>query len=152
MEEVAEYEVGFQITDDSKATWAMKKLREKVLKMRENERIAKEQLDAVADWLKEVNSSLERDATFLDGHLKDYMRRERANRKSIKLPWGTIKSTASTKIEVEPEFVEWAQNEGRDDLLRFYPPEPNKAAIAEAGPLPHVSVLETVSYSVKVKE
>lgn len=152
MEELEEYKTEFRVDDDSQATWAMKKLREKVLKIRENERIAKEQLDAVAQWLEEVNGTLQSEAAFFDGHLKDYMRRERDKRKSIKLPWGTIKSTASTRIEVEPEFIAWAQENERDDLLRFYPPEPNKTAIAEAGPLPHVSVLETVSFSVKVKE
>lgn len=152
MEELEEYEAHFRVDDDSQATWAMKKLREKVLKIRENERIAKEQLDVIAEWLKDVNSALERDAAFFEGHLKDYMRRERNNRKSIKLPWGTLKSTASTKIEVEPEFISWAQENDRDDLLRYPAPEPNKTAIAEAGPLPHVNVLESVSFSVKVKE
>lgn len=145
-------QVSFRVEDDSSATWAMKKLREKVLKMRENERIAKEQLDLVSDWLKEVNASLGKEAAYFEDLLTDYGRRERENRKSIKLPWGTIKSRASTRVEVDPEFIDWAQRNNRDDLLTFPAPRPNIAAIKEQKNLEHVEVVESVSYSVEIKE
>lgn len=152
METQEQYATDFRVENDSQATWAIKKLRERVLKIRENERIAKEQLDAVADWLKDVNESLAREASYFEGLLTDYQRRERENRKSIKLPWGTIKSRQSSRVEVDDEFIEWALQEGRDDLLSYAPPKPNIAAIKEAGELPYVKSVESVSFSVEVKE
>lgn len=145
-------QVTFRVEDDSQATWAMKKLRERIIKIRENERIAKEQLDAVTDWLKDVNGTLGKECAYFEDLLTDYGRRERENRKSIKLPWGTIKSRASTRVEVDPEFVDWAQRNNRDDLLTFPAPRPNIAAIKEEQNLEHVEVVETVSYSVEIKE
>lgn len=152
METQEQYATNFRVENDSQATWAIKKYRERVLKMRENERIAKEQLDAVADWLKDVNESLAREASYFEGLLTDYQRRERENRKSIKLPWGTIRSRQSSRVEVDDEFIEWALQEGRDDLLSYAAPKPNIAAIKEAGELPYVNVVESVSFSVEVKE
>lgn len=149
---MSEATLPFRVENDGQATWAMKELREKSLKIRENERIAKEQLDAIATWLQDVNGALSEDCSRLQGYLTDYLRRERDNRKSIKLAWGTIKSRVVTKIEVDPEFVTWAQENDRDDLLRYPPPEPNKTAIKNEPSLPHVEVVESVSFSVEIKE
>jgi hypothetical protein len=142
----------FRVEDDSSATWAMKKLRDLILKIRENERIADEQFKAVAEWLQEVNATLNRDAAFFEDQLTDYLRRERDNRKSIKLPWGTIKSRATSRVEVGEEFIAWAQQNNRDDLLTFAPPKPNLAKIKTEQNLEFVEVVESVSYSVEVKE
>ena len=38
----------------------------------------------------------------------------------------------SAAIELEDGFLEWASKSGRDDLLRYSEPEPNKAAIRTA--------------------
>jgi hypothetical protein len=130
----------------------MKKLRELVLKIRENERIAKEQLDTVAEWLKDVNGQISKDCAFFEDQLTDYLRREHDNRKSIKLPWGTIKSRATSRVEVGEEFIAWAQQNNRDDLLTFAPPKPNLTAIKKAENVKFVEVVESVSYSVEVKE
>jgi len=149
---MSEQAEAFRVENDSQATWAIKKLREKVLKIRENERIAKEQLDAVSEWLSEVNGTLGKECAYFEDLLTDYGRRERENRKSIKLPWGTIRSRSSTRVEVDPAFVDWAQQNNRDDLLTYPAPKPNIAAIKEEKNLEHVEVVETVSYSVEVKE
>jgi hypothetical protein len=142
----------FRVENDGQATWAMKKLRDLVLKIRENERIAKEQLDVISDWLKDVNGQLSKDCSFFEDQLTDYLRRERDNRKSIKLPWGTIKSRATSRVEVGEEFIAWAQQNNRDDLLTFSSPRPNLIKIKSEKNLEFVEVVESVSYSVEVKE
>lgn len=163
MEELEIYQpaekLQFRIEDDARATWAMKQLREKVRKIQENEAIAKQEREAIDSWLEAVNGSLASDADYFRGLLVDYMRRERENRKSIKLPWGTLKSQkAPDKVELDDEFTEWAKVNAKDLLVfpEAPPPKPVLSAVKkalEAGkPIEHAKIVEgVVSYSVEVK-
>lgn len=156
METIDEYEIDqprepFTVDSDDKAEWAMRKLSAICAKIDENwAMLEKEKLRWQA-WIDQANGSLEREASFFRELLLDYMRRERENRKSIKLPHGTLKSVASTSVEVDEAFVEWALQNDREDLLTIPPPKPNKAAIKKEDGLPHVEVVERVSYSVELK-
>lgn len=158
MEELAEYEIepakplSFRVENDEQAAWAMRQFATACKKIEENEAIlAKERLRWQA-WIDEVNQPLARNAAYFEDLLKDYLRRERDNRKSIKLPHGVIKSRASTRVEVGEEFIEWAQKNNRDDLLTFPAPKPNIAAIKESKDVEFVEVVESVSFSVEIKE
>lgn len=153
-EELAEYEVEerklpFRVENDEQAAWAMRKFANACKKIEENEAIlARERLRWQA-WLDEVNGSIAKEAAYFEDLLTDYLRRERDSRKSIKLPHGTVKSRASTRVHVEEGFVEWAKS-NRPDLLRTKV-EPDLAAIKQEQNLEFVEVVENVSYSVELK-
>ncbi len=142
----------FRIENDSQATWAMKKFKQLADKINENIDIANAEECRINEWLKDVNDKLENQANFFRAMLYDYMQRERDKRKSIKLIDGTIKSRAVTRVDVSTdEFVEWAQENDRDDLLIFKEPVPSLAAIKKAeNDLPFVRKTEEVSYSIEV--
>lgn len=153
--DVEERQLPFRIEDDSSANWAMRKYAALVQKIRENERIANAELERIAKWLEAENSKLASDASFFEEHLKDYGRRQRneKDRKSIKLPYGAIKSRQTQpRIEVdEAVFIPWAQQNQRDDLLSYAPPKPNKTALKAEADIPGVVVVEgSVSFSVEV--
>lgn len=154
--EIEEKPLPFTVTDDSSATWAMRKFRAQVEKMRENERIARAELDRISKWLDEVNKPLAQSAEYFEGLLLEYGRKERdAGRKSVKLIDGTIKSRVTQpKVEVdESVFIEWAQRNHRDDLLIFPEPKPNKTALKAETDIPGVVVIEgSVSYSIEVRD
>lgn len=58
----------------------------------------------------------------------------------------------STAVELDDNFVEWAQ-ENADDLLTYKAPEPNKTAIKdrlkEGGELSHATLVERQNISIK---
>lgn len=153
MEELEQYEIvdaPFRVENDEQAAWAMRRFAAACKKIEENEAIlAREKLRWQA-WLDEVNAPLSKDAAYFEDLLKDYLRRERDNRKSIKLPHGTIKSRATQpKYEIQPGFIEWAK-ENAPQLLRIEH-KPDMAAIKAAGEVEFVEVLEAgVSYSVEI--
>lgn len=145
----------FAVTDDSSATWAMRKFRQQVAKIKENEAIARAELDRVAKWLDSVNKPLAQSAEYFESLLLEYGRKARAEgRKSVKLIDGTIKSRVTPpKVEVdESVFIPWAQ-QNRDDLLIFAEPKPNKSALKSETDIPGVVIVEgQISYSVEVSD
>lgn len=166
MEELEQYEIDeqnepFTITDDAKASWAMRKLQSIVTQQLANQAIADREILRCESWVASVNGKLQNQADHFRGLLYDYMRRQRENgRKSIDLPYGTIKSTArQPKVETDDEFVAWALKHAKD-LLTFPPapsPKPNlneiKSRVKSGEKIEHVSVVEGgVSYSIEVKQ
>ena len=155
--EIEEHRESFIVDSDDKAAWAMRKYAWLIRKIRENEAIVEKEKLRLQAWLFEVSSPLCKNAAYFEDLLLDYMRREREanDRKSIKLPHGTIKSV-STQEKIIPldGFVDWAQKNNRDDLLTFPAPKPNAQAIKQAGiSNEFVEVVPAyVSYSVKVSE
>jgi hypothetical protein len=113
----AEAAVRFAVTDRSLAEWAMRKLVEIESIRRERKALAKQWRDEVDRWEREELRPLDAKASFFEGHLNDYMLRERAESgdtvKSIKLPSGTLKSTGSTTpkaaIEDQEALLGWAR-------------------------------------------
>lgn len=109
--------VRFRITDRNLAEWAMRKATEVEAIRRERKALAKQWRDEVDRWEREELRPLDAKLAFFEGHLNDYMLRERAESgdtvKSIKLPSGTLKSTGSTKpkaaIEDQEELLAWAK-------------------------------------------
>lgn len=152
-EELETYEVEalpFRVDNDEQAAWAMRRFAAACKKIEEHEAIlARERLRWQA-WLDEVNKKPAADAQYFHDLLTDYLRRNRDERKSIKLPHGVIKSRATQpKYEIQPGFVEWAR-EHRPELLRVEH-KPDMAAVKAAQDLEYVEVLEGgVNYSVEI--
>ena len=154
------YQEGFTVQNDEQASWATRKLRAIVERQMSNQAVADKELQRVEAWLKEENGRLDRQANYFRELLIDYMRRERENgRKSISLPYGTIKSRVNPdKVEIDDEFTQWAIKE-RPELLTVPPTPAPKPIVAEvkkllqAGEtLPHVQLIEGgVSFSIEVK-
>lgn len=129
-----EVQESFRVSDDSSASWAMRKLRELRLKMRENDTIAHAELERITGWLHHENSKLAEKAQFFEEHLIDYARRQRQDqeRKAISLPYGVVRSRLNPEtVIVSDAFLEWATKEA-DDLLTYSPPKPNKTEIKKA--------------------
>jgi hypothetical protein len=106
------YSEGFQVTDDQKADWAIRKLASVRRKQAENKKIYDAEVIRLTEWLATVNHALEKDASYFEAVLTPYALVQRSEgRKTISLPHGTIKTTAGQpKIEFESEdrFIEWA--------------------------------------------
>lgn len=128
----------FVVDDDQKAIWAMRKLRAIKQKKADNQRVADEEIQRVHDWLAEANGSYDRDEQYFTGLLIEYARKEREqnDRKSIKLPHGTVASRkGGDKITVTDAdaFIKWARENGREDLVRVKE-EPALSLIKQAFP------------------
>jgi hypothetical protein len=113
----------FVVDNDQKAGWAMRKMRSVTLAKQRNIEIANEEIERINKWLTHVNKSLDAEEGFFENLLINYgrMQRELEDRKTVVLPHGKISSRqGSAKWEVDQDkFVNWAQENGRDDLLRF---------------------------------
>lgn len=88
-------------------------LREQIAK---NQYVADNETSKIQEWEREVNAPLERQAQFFESILEGYMRHVRdsteGKTKSISLPGGAIKTTATqAKWEVEDQeaFIKWAR-------------------------------------------
>jgi hypothetical protein len=112
----------FQVDDDSKADWAMRKLASIRRKQADNKAIYDRELQRVSEWLEKVNTDLERDAEWFESNLRPYALQERSkDRKSIVLPHGTIKTVSGRikfDIEDESKFIEWAETNA-PELVRI---------------------------------
>jgi hypothetical protein len=103
---------GFEVTDDQKADWAIRKLASVRRKQAENKKIYDAEVIRLTEWLALVNHALEKDGAYFEAILTPYALVQRwEGRKTVSLPHGTIKTTAGQpKIEFESEdrFIEWA--------------------------------------------
>lgn len=111
----------FLIEDDGAAAWAMRKLATIRDKITANTRLADDEIARVAAWVADVNTPLERDATYFEALLTEYAIRVRDNegRKTVSLPFGTVATRATAdKVTVDDTtFIPWARDH-HPDLLR----------------------------------
>lgn len=127
----------FSVSDDSGATWAMRKLAALRQRQAEINTIAEQEYLRIEAWRHQQTDNLTADINYFTGLLTEYARQEREvhGRKSITLPHGTIKSRSGSKrIEVtdEPAFLAWARQHA-PTLIRVRE-EPDKAAIKASFP------------------
>lgn len=104
----------FQITDDSQAAWAMRKLLALRTKMQANEKIADHERTRIDAWLDHENGKYTNDVAYFEAILTQYARQQREadNRKTIETPYGVVKSRATqNKFRVldEQAFLDWAE-------------------------------------------
>ena len=116
-----------QLNDDFKvdtleqAQWAMRKYRSLAQRVAANEALADAEHDRITTWKDAANAGLLSRMEWYEEHLKAYALSLRAQgQKSVSLPDGEIKTRASAPtFDVDrARFVEWAQEQKREDVLR----------------------------------
>jgi len=118
---------GFRIDSPEKASVVMRKYRKLAQRKARNERLAQSEHDRIDRWLSGLSASVDSQMEFLEAHLSAYAIGERANGiKSVPLPDGTIRTKqVGVTFDVDKAvFLDWAQTEKRDDLMRVtYAPD-----------------------------
>lgn len=88
-------------------------------------------LKAEEDRVKARRMALERKETALKEYLKNAL--EMMGERKVKTPLVTVSIRKNPdSVQLTPQFVQWAATAGRDDLLRYREPEPDKRKILEA--------------------
>lgn len=115
-------EEGFRIDNPEKAAWALRKYAALVKKREQNDSLADKEIERVRLWRDNANAAIEGNIEFFAAHLEAFAMQQRiAGVKTFDSPSGKIKSRQTTpSFEVDKTtFVDWAQSNNRDDLLRF---------------------------------
>ncbi|HEY7822759.1 MAG TPA: host-nuclease inhibitor Gam family protein [Acidimicrobiia bacterium] len=111
----------FQVDNLDKASWAMRKYRALAQQVEANKRLAEAERLRIDSWLERTNAALEGRMDYFERHLEAFALSRRADgQKSISLPDGDIKTrTNSPTFAVDKGvFLEWAQDQKREDLIR----------------------------------
>lgn len=88
-------------------------------------------LKAEEDRVKARRMALERKEVALKEYLKNAL--EMMGERKVKTPLITVSIRKSPdSVQLSPQFMQWAASSGRDDLLRYREPEPDKRKILEA--------------------
>ena len=88
-------------------------------------------LKAEEDRIKARRLALERKAAALKEYLKNAL--EMRGERKVKTPLITVSIRKNPdSVQLTPQFAQWAATYGRDDLLRYKEPEPDKRKILEA--------------------
>lgn len=138
----------FELTDEARAEWAMRKLQEYGIRLAEENRQRDEWVERIEANRREVTGRLEaRSRVFVVALERYAVLRRQANEKdaTISLPSGTVKTTKATKPSVhignEEAFARWARTnlppEERDKVIVDVP----KVYISELRKL-HVRTVE----------
>lgn len=114
----------FRIEDDDMAAWAMAKVGAINAELAELAERGDAYRQRIGQWFDHAADPLKGRLHFLEGHLKDYARRERARdpkRKTVLLPTGRVSSRSGSaptvKVADEAEVIAWAKaNLEGDDL------------------------------------
>jgi len=115
----------FAINNDDEAFWAMRRLAIAQRRIDEVKRQAQIELDRINRWVAENSASAEREISYFDKVLGNYLVRVRENdtdgRKKLDFPDGTITSRVTPdKVTVEDAdaFLAWAEANGHADWVR----------------------------------
>lgn len=111
----------FKVETPEAAAEVMRKYRRLAQRQQQNKALAEAERIRIDAWLQRANEPLQSKMDWYAGHLEAYAHRERLEgRKSVTLPDGDIKTRqTSPTVDVDKSvFVEWAQEEKREDLLR----------------------------------
>lgn len=88
-------------------------------------------LKAEEDRVKARRMALERKEAALKEYLKNALKM--MGERKVKTPLITVSIRKNPdSVQLTPQFVQWAMTSGRDDLLRYKEPEPDKRKILEA--------------------
>ncbi|GGP17267.1 host-nuclease inhibitor Gam family protein [Oceanobacillus neutriphilus] len=126
----------FEVTDDSSANWALRKIKQAQQKQIEANALATEEQDKIEAWYQSEKEKAQRDIDYFQGLLARYAikkREEDPKFKSQKLPNGRINF-----VKKQPKYnyddkavVEFLKNNNRTDLIRVKE-EPSKSDIKKA--------------------
>jgi Bacteriophage Mu Gam like protein len=127
----------WKITDVSAADWALRKLGQARKRMAENDSLADQEMQRIADWQREANKPHERDVEYFESLLWTWHEEQLAEdpkRKNISLPAGKLsaaKNPDSVVIDDTDKFIPWALENEPDWVRTKY--EPIKTEIKKAG-------------------
>lgn len=125
----------FKVTNEREADWALRKLAQRRRQAEANRELAEAERERIDTWLAERNAELQADCEFFEGHLAAYHAQilvKDEGRKTIKLPGGTLKARKRPDgVEVTDEFIPWALDNNRNDLVRVKH-EVDKNAVKQA--------------------
>lgn len=124
----------FALRDASMADWAMRRLRDRQVRLREAEDFAREEIGKIRQWLDGERQRKGRDIEFFDGLLREYHERailaalasvggdwSRVKDKTLRLPSGEVaaaKRAPAWGVQDKAAFIEWAEAEGFGDLVK----------------------------------
>lgn len=124
----------FRVDTVEKAAATMRRYRALAQQFAENERLAEAEQDRISAWLERANAPLASRMEFYEQHLRSYALMLRAEgKKSVSLPDGDIKTRATAPtFEIDRiAFLEWAQEQKREDVIRVSV-SPDMSAIKSA--------------------
>ena len=149
----------FAITNDSLASWALRKLKAMSDRCKEVQAIAEVEYQRIDAWERCETGKTKDKAIGLEMLLFAYAKEQRAlGRKTITLPYGSVASrTTQDKLDFGPTFEEWASLNATYLLTKKVSYLPNreevKKAIAEGFPVSGVTVVPGgVNFSIKFAE
>ena len=149
----------FAITNDSLASWSLRKLKAISDRCEEIQDIAEAEQVRIESWAMAEISKTKSKGTGLEVLLFAYAKEQRAlGRKTITLPYGSVASrTTQDKLDFGPTFVEWAELNARYMLTQKISYSPNreevKKAIADGLPVSGVTLIPGgVNFSIKFAE
>ena len=111
----------FRVDTAEKAAQIMRKYRALAQRFDQNARLADAEHDRIIAWLEKAQAPIAARMEYYEEHLRAYAMMLRAEgQKSVTLPDGDIKTrvTGPTFEVDKAAFVEWAQEQKRDDVLR----------------------------------
>lgn len=108
----------FKITDDSQATWAMRKAAAAKARLHDIQLIAESEIERIQHWAEKESREPMRDLDYFEGILIEYAMKQRAEgRKTVSTPYGAVKSRSGQAkyVFVDKEgFVAWAKQNHPD--------------------------------------
>ncbi|ADQ13570.1 host-nuclease inhibitor Gam family protein [Halanaerobium hydrogeniformans] len=118
----------FVIDNDSKANWALRKIKHLKKKKKENKEFAKSEIEAIqkeideiSEWLESENSSLDNDIDYMEGMLRIYgeqLKDQDPELKTHKLPFGQLqfrKQRDKWKYD-DQKLLEFAERNLKDTI------------------------------------
>jgi hypothetical protein len=115
----------YRIGGMNEADWALRKLAQARHRMTNNEKVAAAEIERIRNWLREANTSPERDAIYFESILRNWHEEqldEDPKRKTVSLPGGKLvaaKNPDSIAIDDET-FIPWALKHAPDWVRTKY--------------------------------
>ena len=123
----------FQVTDDSSANWALRKIKHFMDQQKENNALAEAEIEKIEAWATAENGHIQQNIDYFQSLLATYALKKRDEDpkfKSQKLPYGRIKF-----VKQQPKFnynddqlIESLKKAERTDLIKVKE-TPDKAAV-----------------------
>ena len=118
-----EQEDNFEVDDDHKANWALKKIRQLNKKKQKNEEFAEKEINEIKKWLDQENSKLEDSIEYFESLLTEYamkLKEQDEDLKTKNLPAGKIQfRKQQPKWNYDnKELLESVKSAGLNDLVK----------------------------------
>ncbi|ALX50438.1 host-nuclease inhibitor Gam family protein [Lentibacillus amyloliquefaciens] len=127
---------GFEITDDQKANWALRKIGQYKDRQSEVNATAEAETEKIEAWANQENDKAQQSIDYFQGLLAKYAMKQRAENpkfKSMKLPNGAIRfRKQQPKFHYsDDQLIDYLKKSERDDLIKVKE-SPDKSAVKKA--------------------